>query len=378
MAPEQIANQPLTPLTDIWSVGVALYEVATGRLPYTAQTAPEIARKIVDENPASPKASNPDIDANVLSVMGRCLFKDPYKRHKDAKSMLDEISRVEPQTATFASEVARATVPPAAIGPSDTPQRNVVLLLADVANYTDLQATDPAAAAQAAARMQQVLGEAAYLFDGQVLDPFAPRLIAEMPSIENALEAARKGEVDFSPTQQAEQHPGDPLPVRLMLHAGEVTTLDGAVVGDAITKGFEVLAQLPPLQLFLTEEFAKRARGKVRIHDVPARAGVKLYEIQPPEPKVELPPEPTTAELKAEEAEEAAALAVAAADREAKQRRTRMSVAPAFLIVIVGAAAFGMRSRKPEDPSAPIKTGKSNGDPPPATAATPRKLVLPP
>ncbi len=378
MAPEQIANQPLTPLTDIWSVGVALYEVATGRLPYTAQTAPEIARKIVDENPASPKASNPDIDANVLSVMGRCLFKDPYKRHKDAKSMLDEISRVEPQAATFASEVARATVPPAAIAPSDTPQRNVVLLLADVANYTDLQATDPAAAAQAAARMQQVLGEAAYLFDGQVLDPFAPRLIAEMPSIENALEAARKGEFDFSPTQQAEQHPGDPLPVRLMLHAGEVTTLDGAVVGDAITKGFEVLAQLPPLQLFLTEEFAKRARGKVRIHDVPARAGVKLYEIQPPEPKVELPPEPTTAELKAEEAEEAAALAAAAAVRKAKQRRTRMSVAAAFLLVIVGAAAFVMRSRKPEDPSAPIKTGKSNGDPPPATAATPRKVFVPP
>jgi tetratricopeptide (TPR) repeat protein len=377
MAPEQIANQPLTPLTDIWSVGVALYEVATGRLPYTAQTAPEIARKIVDESPASPKASNPDIDANVLSVMGRCLFKDPYKRHKDAKSMLDEISRVEPQAATFASEVARATVQPTTAIASDMPRRNVVLLLADVASYVELQATDPAAATKAAARMQQVLGEAAYLFDGQVLDPFAPRLIAEMPSIENALEAARKGEFDFSPVQQAEQHPGDPLPVRLLLHAGEVTTVDGAVVGEAITKGFEVLAQLPPLQLFLTEEFAKRARGKVRIHDVPARAGVKLYEIQPPEPKVDLPPEPTTAELKAEEAEEAAALAAAAAARNAKQRRRRLAVAAAFLVVL-GSAALVMRSRKSENPSAPVKTGRLASGPPPATAATPRKVFVPP
>jgi tetratricopeptide (TPR) repeat protein/class 3 adenylate cyclase len=378
MAPEQIANQPLTPQTDIWSLGVALYEMATGRLPYTAQAAAEIARKIVDESPASPKASNPDIDTSVLSVMGRCLFKDPFKRHKDAKSMLDEIARTEPQAAAFAAEITRATTSPGASAASSAPQRNVVLLLADVASYEELQATDPAAATKAAARMQQVLGEAAYLFDGQVLDPFAPRLIAEMPSVENALEAARKGEFDFSPDQQADHGKGDPLPVRLLLHAGEVATQDGAVVGDAITKGFEVLAQLPPRQLFLTEEFARRARGKVRLHDVPARAGVKLYEIQPPEPKVELPPEPSTAELKAEEAEEAAALAVAAAARKAKQQRTRLALVAGLVVVILGGSAFVWWSHKPEASSAPVRAGKSSSGPPPATAATPRRVFLPP
>ena len=375
MAPEQIANQPLTPQTDIWSVGVVLYEVGTGRLPYTASAAPEIARKIVEENPASPKASNPDIDGGVLSVMGRCLFKDPFKRQKDVKSMLEDIAKADPQAATFAAEVARASVQPSASAAPSTPMRNVVLLLADVASYEELQATDPAAAAKAAARMQQILGEAAYLFDGEVIDPFAPRLIAEMPSVENALEAARKGEFDFSPDQQG----SDPLPVRLLLHAGEVTTHDGAVVGEAITKGFEVLGQLQPMKLFITEEFARRARGKVRLHDVGARVGVKLYEIQPTEAKVELPPEPTTAELAAEDAEEANALAAAAtAKKKAKQKRSRLTMAVAAgLVVVLAGAAFLLRSQKPSGSLISVKSRKSN-EPPPATAATPRRVFVQP
>src|SRR5262249_2242699 len=92
MAPEQIQAQlPLTALVDTWAIGVVLYEVGTGHLPYTGGTAPEVARKIVEENPSSPKGTNPNIDTGVLSVMGRSLFKDPFKRHKDAKSMLEEI-----------------------------------------------------------------------------------------------------------------------------------------------------------------------------------------------------------------------------------------------------------------------------------------------
>src|SRR6202171_331165 len=293
MAPEQIANQPLTPQTDIWPLAITLYEAGTGRLPYTGTAAADVARKIVEESPASPKAGNPNIDAAVLALMGRCLFKDPAKRHKDAKTMLDEVVKSDPEAPKFAADVVKMAAVPAAAAPAlspETQKRNAILFLADVANYEELNAADPSAAAKAAARMQQVLGEAAYLFDGQVLDPFAPRMIAEMPSVENALEAARKGEFDFSPEQQG----ADPLQVRMLLHAGEVATRDGAVVGDAITRGFEVLAHVQPLKLYLSEELSKRGRGNARLRDVGARGGMKLYEIVPPEgtAKVELPPEP--------------------------------------------------------------------------------------
>src|SRR5260370_12361657 len=90
--------------------------------------------------------------------------------------------------------------------------------------------------------MQQLLGEAVFLFDGQIVDPFGPRMIAEMPSAENALEAARKGEFDFSPEQQSD----NAIAVRMLLHYGDVTTRDGVVVGTAVEKAAEILALLPP------------------------------------------------------------------------------------------------------------------------------------
>src|SRR5437763_9560937 len=62
MSPEQIKGEPLTPQSDIFSLGIVLYEVATGRLPYLAANAGEVAQKIVHEQPASPKTINPAID----------------------------------------------------------------------------------------------------------------------------------------------------------------------------------------------------------------------------------------------------------------------------------------------------------------------------
>jgi tetratricopeptide (TPR) repeat protein len=378
MAPEQIANQPLTQQTDVWSLGVALYELGTGKLPYVAANASDVARMVVEGSPASPKAGNPNIDNAVLALMGRCLFKDPIKRHKDAKTMLDEVVKAEPDAPRFATDAAKA-VPTSAAATTgnaspETQRRNAILFLADVAGYDELNAADPGAAARAAARMQQILGEAAYLFDGQVLDPFAPRMIAEMPSIENALEAARKGEFDFSPGQQSE-----PLEVRLLLHAGEVATRDGAVVGDAITRGFEVLGHVQPQKLYVSEEFSKKGRGNVRLRDIGARAGMKLFEIVPAEgtgpAASKPPPEPTTAELEAEDVAEVAAMAAAKKGTK-KQQQMRYGAIAAAVVVLAGGAAFIFRPHKAE-PVAPVVVAKPTG-PPPVSAANPRKVFVQP
>ncbi|HEX9493668.1 MAG TPA: serine/threonine-protein kinase, partial [Thermoanaerobaculia bacterium] len=181
MAPEQIQNQPITAQTDIFSLGLVLYEAATGKMAYQGANAAEIGRKVVEEQPPSPKTANPNIDNAVLGVMGRCLFKDPFRRHKDAKSMLEEIVRADPEAAKFAADIAKAGMG----GPAPqqaAKSRSSILFIADVAN--DPSVADPA---KAAARMQQILGEAVYLFDGEVLDAFGPRMIAELKSVDSAL-----------------------------------------------------------------------------------------------------------------------------------------------------------------------------------------------
>src|SRR5438105_10875680 len=174
MAPEQISSQPVTGQTDIFSLGLVLYEAGTGRQAYHGATAAEIAHKIVEGQPPSPKGVNPNIDNAVLAVMGKCLYKDPFRRHKDARSMLDDIVRADPESAKFAAEIAKAGISTGS-GAQQGKSRNSIIFIADVA--PDRSVKDPA---KATARMQQILGEAVYLFDGEVLDSFGPRMIAEL------------------------------------------------------------------------------------------------------------------------------------------------------------------------------------------------------
>ena len=176
MAPEQILNQPATTQTEVFSLGVIMYEVATGRRPYLASSAAEIARKIVDEQPPSPRAVNPAIDLAVLNVMGKCFYKDPWRRHKDAKAIIDDIVKVDGEVVAWANDMARAALNVVASARHAVQARQSIVLAADVANHDEVNAIDPVAASKAAARMQQILGEAIYLFDGQVVDPVAAAL----------------------------------------------------------------------------------------------------------------------------------------------------------------------------------------------------------
>ncbi len=375
MAPEQIINQPVTVQTDVFSLGIVMYEIATGRRPYLAPSAAEIARKIVDEQPPSPKALNPAIDGAVLSVMGKCFFKDPYRRHKDMKAIIDDIVKADAEVVTWANEMGRAALHAVATARHAAQTRQSIILAGDIANYREMNAADPAGASKAAARMQQILGEAIYLFDGQVVDPFGPRFVGELPSLESALEAGRKGEFDFSPDQQD----GTPIPVRLLLHAGEVETRDGTPAGVTVDKAFEILDQIEPQKLYITEAVTKKGRTSVRLRDAGARAGVKLFEIAPEVQAVEDAAHAAvaaddSARLAAEAEAEANATAARAAQKKKRTRLAAISVA-ALVILAAGAAFFWMRNRREEPVPAAITR---HAGLPQASVATPRKVFIEP
>jgi tetratricopeptide (TPR) repeat protein len=367
MAPEQIASQTIDERSDIFSIGTVLYELATGKLPFAGATAGDIARAVVEGQPISPKTANPNIENAVLALLGSCLFKDPFKRLDTVKALTTAIEKADPEVVLHTQQLEKKIASPAAAA-SD--RRRSILMIADVAGHDALAAADPEAAAQATARMQQILGESVYLFDGQVVDPFGTRLVAELPSVESALEAGRKGEFDFSPSQQE----GEPIQVRMLLHAGELEMRDGTPSGPSIDKALATLAQLTPNQLFITEDFVKEGRGNVRLRDAGARAGVKLYTIVPPEPAPPTitEPEPTTAEL---EAEDAAVAEVEAMIASAARRKRTLTIAgiAMLLLLILGGAGF-MWSRRGGDAVAVAPAAPTG--PLPATAEHPRTVFL--
>lgn len=364
MAPEQITGQQIDERADVFSLGSVLYEMSTGALPFSGRTAPDIARSIVDGKPGSPTAVNPAIDQAMMALLGKCLFKDPFKRAKELRLLAEDIARFDPEAAKFANELATRVVAAPAPAAAST-KRHALLLVADLPQQND---------ASASARLQQVVGEAVFLFDGSILDPFAPRVVAEMPSVDSALEAGRKVEFDIA-------QEGAALPVRVILHAGEVEVKDGALAGDAVDKAVDILQQIPPQRLFISEAFIKNGRGNARLRDAGARAGVKLFEIVPPEPEVA---PITTDELEQIAAEEAAAElaakeAAAKARSKAKVRNLAVAAAAVF-VLLAGGAVFMLRGRRPAAAAA-AQSGSPKvvaGVLGPATAAAPRKVQVQP
>jgi len=99
MSPEQIAGKDLTLHSDMYSLGVVLYELLTGRLPFAADNLDELVRKILTEDPTPPSRLRPELSEQFDKVVLRALRKKPEQRFRgwaDFAHELSEFSRRAP------------------------------------------------------------------------------------------------------------------------------------------------------------------------------------------------------------------------------------------------------------------------------------------
>ncbi|MDX1454492.1 MAG: serine/threonine-protein kinase [Gammaproteobacteria bacterium] len=99
MSPEQIRGESVGNQTDLYSLGVSVYELLTGMSPYYASTLNELTHKILKDNPVPVSEYRPDLPEILSRVVMRCMRKDPRKRYQtgldiagDLAYIFDEIS----------------------------------------------------------------------------------------------------------------------------------------------------------------------------------------------------------------------------------------------------------------------------------------------
>jgi beta-lactam-binding protein with PASTA domain/predicted Ser/Thr protein kinase len=113
LSPEQAKGAPVTPASDIYSVGIVLYEMLTGSVPFTGDTPLEIAMKHLSATPEPPSAQRPEVPHELDSIVLRALAKDPADRYQSAEEMDADLARaargqgVAPETEEAATQVLR-------------------------------------------------------------------------------------------------------------------------------------------------------------------------------------------------------------------------------------------------------------------------------
>jgi eukaryotic-like serine/threonine-protein kinase len=94
-SPEQVKGEAVTTVSDVYSLGVLLYQLLTGRLPYRAEavTPLQLGRAVVEDEPIRPRTLNPSLAGDLEAILLKTLFKEPEHRYSSVDGLREEIER---------------------------------------------------------------------------------------------------------------------------------------------------------------------------------------------------------------------------------------------------------------------------------------------
>ena len=109
MSPEQVVGDEIDVRTDLFSLGVLLYECATGHRPFTGNSSAAIFVAILNKAPVAPMVLNPDMPMRLQVVINNCLEKDPDLRYQNAADLRADLKRVKRDFESSRSVVSVST-----------------------------------------------------------------------------------------------------------------------------------------------------------------------------------------------------------------------------------------------------------------------------
>ncbi|MGO9451111.1 MAG: protein kinase domain-containing protein [Candidatus Binataceae bacterium] len=266
MAPEQALGQPLELQSDLYSLGVTLYELLTGRLPFTGDNVLAVVSQHINAPPPAMSTLRTDIPAALDALVMKLLAKSPAARPASAAEVRDALRAISGrQNASMDAIVTTVMAERPDLKAHAAPDGTVTILFSDIENSTVLtERLGDKRAQEFLHAHNAIIRKELAQYRGHEVKSMGDGFMVAFTSARTAVECAIAIQRSFETHCRA--HPELALRVRVGLNTGEAITESGDLYGRAVIMAARVSAKADGREILVSAVTRDILRGVTELH----------------------------------------------------------------------------------------------------------------